>query len=91
MGGPPRVAAFGLRRPADSDFDAEYAERTQTCQAETEALCDKIDYHHEPNDKEKTKAIKDDTEKLNAQLDATAINAPGAERADRGAGSDGKA
>ena len=81
MGGPSRVAVFGLRRPADSDFDTEYAERTQTCQAETEAR----------SDKEKTKAIKDDTEKLNAQLDAIAISAPGAERADRGAGSDGEA
>ena len=57
------LAAIGLRRPANSNFDVEYAERTQTCQAETEALCDKIGYHHEPNDEEKTKAIKDDTEK----------------------------
>ena len=81
MGGPPRVAALGLRRPASSNFDVEYAERTQTCQAETEAR----------SDKEKTKAIKDDTEKLNAQLDAVAISAAGAERVDRGAGSDGGA
>ena len=90
MGGPPRVAALGLGRLADADFGAKYAERTQTCQAETEALCDKIACHHETSDMEKTKAIKDDTEKLNAQLDAIAISAPGAERADRGAGSDGE-
>ena len=57
MGGPPRVAVLGLKRPANSDFDAEYAERTQTCQAETEAR----------SDKEKTKAIKDDTEKLETE------------------------
>ena len=57
MGGLPRVAALGLRRPANSDFDAEYAERTQTCQAETEAICDKSAGHHENNDKEKTKVI----------------------------------
>ena len=37
MGGLPRVAAIGLRRPANSNFDVEYAERTQTCQADTEA------------------------------------------------------
>ena len=64
MGGLPRVAAIGLRRPANSNFDVEYAERTQTCRAETEALCDKIDYHHETNDKEKTKVIKNAEEKV---------------------------
>ena len=64
MGGLPRVAALGLRRPANSNFDVEYAERTQTCQAETEALCDKIACHHEPNDKEKTKVIKNAKEKV---------------------------
>ena len=50
-----------------------------------------VEYIAALDDKEKTKAIKDDTEKLNAQLDAIAISAPGAERADRGAGSDGEA
>ena len=64
MGGPPRVAAFGLIHPADSDFDTEYAERTQMCQAETEAIYDKSAGHHETNDKEKTKVIKNAKEKV---------------------------
>ena len=53
MGGLPRVAALGLRRPANSDFDAEYAEHTEICQAEIEASYDKITCHHETSDNEK--------------------------------------
>ena len=64
MGGPPRVAALGLGRLADADFGAKYAERTQTCQTETEAICDKGAYHHETNEKENTKVIKNAKEKV---------------------------